>query len=56
MVELTDKEVTVLIDSLAFMRDHLEGQGSPAPNVKSALDKILSLMTPSTYGLRIETL
>jgi hypothetical protein len=53
-VELTDREVAVLIDSLAFMRDGLKREGLDAPNVESALDKIKSLMTPSTYGLRIE--
>jgi hypothetical protein len=53
-VELTDREVAVLIDSLAFMRNHLESQGHAAPNVRGALDKIKSLMTPATCGLRIE--
>lgn len=53
--QLTDREVAVLIDSLAFMRDHLEETvPNGAPNVRSALAKINSLMTPSTYGLRIE--
>jgi len=56
MIELTDREVAVLIDSLAFTRDHLEKQHLPTPNVSSALAKINSLMTPATYGLRIQPL
>jgi hypothetical protein len=54
IVELTDSEVAVVIDSLAFMRDYLEGKGHAAPNIRSALGKINSLMTPATNGLRIE--
>ena len=53
-VELNDHEVAVLIDSLAAMRDLLRNQGFDTPNVESALAKVNSLMTPSTYGLRIE--
>jgi Fe-S cluster assembly iron-binding protein IscA len=52
--ELVDNEVAVVIDSLAFMRDHLNEQGIDAPNVTSALNKIKSLITPATYGLKIE--
>lgn len=55
-VELTDHEVAALIDSLIFMHDHLMALRVDAPNVKSALVKIKSLMTPATYGLRIEAL
>jgi hypothetical protein len=53
-IELTDREAAVLIDSLAQTRDRLRQQGLDAPNVESALNKINLLMTPSTYGLRIE--
>lgn len=53
-VELTDAETAVLIDSLVFTRDHIRDlQGEPV-NIESALDKIKSLMTPATFGLRIE--
>lgn len=55
-VDLTDREVAALFDSLIFMRDHLMALRVNAPNVKSALVKIKSLMTPNTYGLRIEAL
>jgi hypothetical protein len=63
-VELTDSETAVLIDSLAYLRDQLQGIDAAnrtyddplsAPNVvQSALRKITSLMTPGTFGLRIE--
>jgi hypothetical protein len=53
-VELTDREVAVLIDSLAETRKMVREAGYPTPNIDSALDKIKSLMTPATVGLRIE--
>lgn len=52
-IQLTDSEVAVLIDSLAHMRDRIRAEGYDAPNVEGALDKIKSLMTPSTNGLTI---
>jgi len=55
-VELTDGEVAALIDSLATMRDRIQAEGFATPNVSGALDKINSLMTPATYGLRIEAI
>lgn len=55
-VEWTDREVTAVIDSLVFMHDHLMALRVDAPNVKGALRKIKSLMTPSTTGLRIEAM
>jgi len=55
-IELTDREVAALIDSLAFMRDHLHDLRAETPNVDSALGKIKMLMTPATFGLRIEAL
>jgi hypothetical protein len=55
-VELTDREVAVVIDSLAFARSELQRDGMGTPNIDSALEKINSLMTPSTNGLSIEAL
>lgn len=55
-VALTDREVAVLIDSLAWMRDGLKREGMDAPNVESALDKIKSLMAPDTIGLLIKAI
>jgi len=53
-IELTDSETAVLIDSLVLTRDRLAGEGFGTTNINSALAKINSLMTPATYGLRIE--
>jgi hypothetical protein len=55
-IQLTDSEVAVLIDSLAFMKRHLAQLSMAAPNVESALAKINSLMTPGTTGLHIEAI
>jgi hypothetical protein len=56
-VTLTDSEDAVVIDSLAIVRDRIrEIGGENPPNIISALDKIKSLMTPRTVGLRLEAI
>lgn len=55
MDTLTDAEVAVVIDSLAFTRNSLRERhvGVATPNIDSALDKIESLIGPDSIGLRI---
>lgn len=46
-VTLTDRQVAVIIDSLAQTRDALRAQGVATPTIDETLAKINSLMGPS---------
>lgn len=53
VTELNDSEVAVILDSLAMTRDKIKADGpadATTPNIDSALGKLQSCMTPSTYG------
>jgi hypothetical protein len=54
VIELTDREVAVLIDSLAIVRNQLREAGYTGADNQSALDKINSIMSPAVCGLRVE--
>lgn len=51
---LTDREFAVMIDSLAIVRDQLQGRGQLTPNIDSALAKLHPQCAPNSQGLWIE--
>lgn len=50
---LADREVAVLIDSLAIVRNQLREAGYTGNDNQSGLDKINSLMAPDVSGLYV---
>lgn len=57
-VVFEDAELAVTYDSLCHMRDFIRENRPdlPTTNLDSALEKLNSLITPATYGLRITAL
>lgn len=55
-IDLTDTHVATIIYSLQHARDDLITEGYTGADASDALRLIYSLMTPSTYGLRLSTL